>query len=65
MIKSLGLSANSSQLKWFFDKVMKFHITAVKFMMKYLTTPLTSPIMESLTALGQKKQSHVLTERKH
>ena len=64
MIKSLGLSANSSQLKWFFDKVMKFHITAVKFMMKYLTTPLTSPIMESLTALGQKKQSHVLTERK-
>ena len=64
MIKSLGLSVNASQLKWFFDKVMKFHITAVKYLLKYLTTPLTSPIMESFTALGQKKQSHALTESK-
>ena len=63
-IKSIGLSVSSSQLDWFFDRATKCHITFVKYLIKYLSSPLTSTIMDSLTALGQRKQSHCLTKGK-
>ena len=63
-IKALGLTPSSSQLSWFYDSVKKFHVTAFKYMIKYFSKSLRSPIMNNFSALGQSKRSHVLTGRK-
>ena len=63
-IRSLGLSPSSSKLSWFYDKVKTFHKTAVKYLLKYFSTALASPILDCFTALSPSKQSHLLTARK-
>lgn len=63
-IKSLGLSPDSKQLIWLFDSVKKFHFTVIRSLQKYFSTPMKSSIMDCFSALGQSKQSHVLTANK-
>ena len=63
-IKQLGLTPTSKQLTWFFEKVKKFHIRAVKQLQKYFATALQSSVMSNLAGLDPLKQSHVLTKRK-
>ena len=63
-LRALGLKPSSSQLSWFYLSVAMFHITAVIYMIKYFSKSLRSPIVDNFSALGQSKQSHVLTSRK-
>ena len=63
-IKECGLSPSSPQLEWFYEKVIKFHTTAVKFLLKYYAEALRSPVMDCFSALSPSNQSHVLTANK-
>ena len=63
-IKGFGLTPKSVQLKWFFDVVKKFYVTACKYLQKYFALPLKSVSMVNMSALTPLKQSHVLTTRK-
>ena len=63
-IKQLGLTPSSKQLTWFYERVKRFHIKAVKQLQKYFGTALQSSVMSNLAGLDPLKQSHVLTKRK-
>ena len=63
-LKSLGLSPQSVQIKWFYEKVKTFHVTAAKFLLKYFKVALSDEAMDNMVALDPKKQSHFLTPRK-
>ena len=63
-IKECGLSPSSPQLEWFYEKVIKFHTTAVKYLLKYYAEALRSPVMDCFSALSPSNQSHVLTANK-
>ena len=62
-IKQLGLKPSDKQLQWFYKRVIKFHQVAIQYLQKYFGPPLRSSLMEHFAALGQSKQSHVLTSR--
>ena len=61
IIRSLGLSLTSKQLEWFYDKIRKFHVTVLKFLVKYFGQHLRNPITQYYSALGQSQQSHLTT----
>ena len=63
-IRALGLTPDSSQMKWFYDDVKKFHLEACRKLQKYFRTVLTSTVMDNMSALDQKFQSHIATSRK-
>ena len=60
-LKSIGLTPDSVQMKWFYEKVKTFHLTAVKFLQKYFKVALSDDAMENMTGLDPKKQGHFLT----
>jgi len=62
LLKNLGLTPSSSQLKEFFDGVRRFHKTLVRRLQKYLSTALESSIRSNMSALSPLKQSHVATK---
>jgi hypothetical protein len=47
LIKSLGLSLTSPQLKWFFDQVRSYHKTKAKFYMKYFSSALGCGVLKA------------------
>ena len=63
-IRSMGLSRDSKKLDWFYESVTKYSVTAIEYLQKYFAAPLQSTVMECFSALGQSKQSHVLTAEK-
>ena len=63
-LKCLGLSPSSPQLTWLLESVEKFHLTACKFLQKYFKQGLSSSVMDHMTALSPKHQSHLLTSDK-
>ena len=63
-LQGLGLTPNSVQIKWFYEKVKMFHITAVEYLQKYFKLALNDDAMENMTGLDPKKQMHFLTPRK-
>lgn len=63
-MKKLDLTPTSSRLEWFYKSVVKFHITTVQYLLKYFSRALKSPVMDSFSALNQKKQAHFMTPTK-
>ena len=62
LLKNLGLTPSSSQVKEFYDGVRRFHKTAVRRLQKYLSTALESSIRENMAALSPLKQTHLATK---
>ena len=62
-MKKLGLSPTSSSMKEFYESVLNFHMTATKFLQKYFKKALQSTILDKLSSLSPKKQSHIKTYR--
>ena len=56
-MKKLDLSPSASKMDWFFEGVMKFYKTVVKYLLKYFSKALLSPVMDSFSGLSQKKRS--------
>ena len=56
-LKNLGLSPQSVQIRWFFDQVKVFHITAAKYLQKYFKVALSDSAMENMASLHPKNQS--------
>ena len=63
-IKALGLHPDSIQLKWLYDDIKKFHLEACKKLQKYFRTVLSSTVMDNMSALDPKLQSHFATKEK-
>ena len=63
-IKALGLHPDSTQKRWLYDDVKKFHLEACKKLQKYFRTVLSSTVMDNMSALDPKLQSHFATKEK-
>ena len=55
MIKNLGLTPTSIQLKWFFDKVFVYYPTVSQYLQKYFKKGLSSTQLMYMTSLSPKK----------
>ena len=44
-------------MDWFFEAVVKYYTTVIKYLLKYFSKALLSPVMDSFSGLSQKKRS--------
>ena len=63
-MKNLDITPSASKIEWFYDKVVKFHTTAITYILKYFSKALRSPVMDLFSALNQNKRTNSTTAAK-
>ena len=57
LMKKFDVLPSASKMDWFFEAVVKYYTTVIKYLLKYFSKALLSPVMDSFSGLSQKKRS--------